>query len=258
MTGVKSALRTLQILEMFAEQRRPLTLGELARGMETPKSSCLALLGTLSERGYLYRVGPEGAYYPTRRWLDNATLVSEHDSLAGQVKISLQRLRDQTGETAISAVLVGDRSFYLDVVESTELVRFTARAGESKPLHASASGRAQLCVMETGERKALIARLKLERITGRTRTSQRSLEQILQQERERGWSANYGEYRPDVISVASGFRLDGAVHSLVIAAPYQRVEAKVAKIGELLHKEAELLVQRVRWPGAPRAKEVAR
>lgn len=258
MIAVKSALRTLQILELFAELRRPLTLAELARGMDTPKSSCLALLGTLTERGYLYRVGPEGAYYPTRRWLDNAARISEHDSVTAEVNASLRRLRDRTGETAISAVLVGDHSVYLDVVESTELVRFTARAGDSKPLHASASGRAQLCALDEAQRKALVGKLKLERITSRTRVTQRSLDQTLQQECRRGWSANYGEFRPDVISIAAGYRLDGAVHSLVVAAPYQRVEAKVDRIGQIVHDEAQRLAQRLLSQGGSRARETGR
>jgi IclR family acetate operon transcriptional repressor len=255
MAAVKSALRTLQILEIFAEMRRPLTLGELARSIDTPKSSCLALLVTLTERGYLYRVGPDASYYPTRRWLDNASQVAEHDSVAPDVKASLERLRDSTGETAIDAVLVGDRSVYLDVVESTELVRFTARAGESKPLHASASGRAQMGVLEEKERKALMGKLSLERITSRTRVSQRSLEQTVQEEWLRGWSANYGEFRPDVISVASGLKLHGTIHALVIAAPYQRVEAKVERIGEMLHREAQSLARRVQWQGEPSRSE---
>lgn len=245
MTAVKSALRTLQILEIFAEQRRPLALGELARLMETPKSSCLALVATLAERGYLYRVGLEGAWYPTRRWLDNASQVAEHDTVAAEVKASLRRLRDATGETAIDAVLVGDRSVYLDVVESSELVRFTARAGDSKPLHASASGRAQLGVLEPAERQALVRKLTLERITSRTRVTQRALEQTVQEESARGWSANYGEFRPDVISIASGLRLGATVHSLVVGAPYQRVEKKVDRIGQAVRAEALALARRL-------------
>ena len=250
MTAVKSALRTLQILEIFADQRRPLTLGELARHMATPKSSCLALLATLAGRGYVYRVGAEGAYYPTRRWLDNASLVAEHDTVAAEVKLSLRRLRDATGETAIDAVLVGDRSVYLDVEESQELVRFTARAGDSKPLHASASGRAQLGVLEPAECQALLRQLTLERITSRTRVTPKALAQTVQEERARGWSANYGEFRPDVISIAAGLRLGATVHSLVVAAPYQRVEKKVDRIGQAVRAEALALARRLHGHGA--------
>ncbi len=80
--SVKSALRTLQILEVFAGAGRPMSLGEVARGIDAPRSSCLALLTTLSERGYVYRVGEPAGWYPTRRWADLSRAVSEHDPVA--------------------------------------------------------------------------------------------------------------------------------------------------------------------------------
>lgn len=243
--GVKSALRTLQVLELFAELRRPLTLGDLARHMAIPKSSCLALLATLADRGYLHRLGVEGSYYPTRRWLDQAQQVAGHDSLGAELQASLRRLQAASGETAIAAVLRHDRSVYLDVVESEELVRFTARAGDSKPLHVSASGRAQLGLLGDDELTALVAGLKMERITARSRTSPRALRQAVLQERERGWSVNLGEYRSDVISIAAGVLLHGTPHSLVIAAPYQRIESRVDRLGALVRQEAQALHRRV-------------
>lgn len=242
--SVKSALRTLQILEAFAEAARPMSLGEVARAIDAPRSSVLALLATMVERGYLYRVGAAPSYYPTRRWLDLAHAVSESDPVSLRIRESLERLRDLTGETAIDAVLATDRSLYLDVVESRELVRFAAQPGETKPLHLSASGRAQLAVLEEGARKAVVAALPAGG-AGRARLNRKALLETVDAERRRGWSTNLGEFRPDVISVAAGFDLHGTVHSLVIAAPRHRVEAKADQIGRLLRDEARALVARL-------------
>ena len=55
--SVKTAARTLDVFECFAEARRPLSLSELARAIEAPVSSCFALIRTLEDRGYLYAVG---------------------------------------------------------------------------------------------------------------------------------------------------------------------------------------------------------
>lgn len=242
--SVKSALRTLQILEAFAEAARPMSLGEVARAIDAPRSSVLALLATMVERGYLYRVGAAPSYYPTRRWLDLAHAVSESDPVSLRIRESLERLRDLTGETAIDAVLATDRSLYLDVVESRELVRFAAQPGETKPLHLSASGRAQLAVLEEGARRAVVAALPAGG-AGRARLNRKALLETVDAERRRGWSTNLGEFRPDVISVAAGFDLHGTVHSLVIAAPRHRVEAKADQIGRLLRDEARALVSRL-------------
>jgi len=243
--SVKSALRTLQILEAFAEARGPMTLSELARAIDAPRSSSLALLTTLSERGYLYRLGGELGYYPTRRWLDRARAVADSDPVAIHVRVSLERLRDLSGETAIDAVLSGEHSLYLDVVESHELVRYTARAGDMKPLHSSASGRALLAVLGEDARRELVAGLWPARGESRARAGRRALLETVAGEAARGWSLNLGEYRPDVISVASGFDLHGTAHALVVAAPFHRVEGRVDEIGKLLRDEARALARRL-------------
>ena len=55
MSDVKVALRTLNLFELFAKQRQPLVLSDLAEQLDIPSSSCLALIRTLSQRGYLYQ-----------------------------------------------------------------------------------------------------------------------------------------------------------------------------------------------------------
>ncbi|MDQ2780442.1 MAG: IclR family transcriptional regulator [Pseudomonadota bacterium] len=243
--AVKSALRTLRVLELFAELQCPQTLAAIARRLDMPKSSCLALLTTLADRGYLYRGAAAGAYYPTRRWLHHASRVAEHDPVANQVRASLVRLRDRIGETVIDAVLAGDQSVYVDVVESTELVRLTARPGDCKPLHVSASGRAQLGVLAEAERAALVGRLVLDGGDKRHRMSRRALTQTVQCERERGWSSNLGEFRPDVASVAVGLDLYGTPHAILVAAPLQRLAPRIDEVAALLRLEVDALAQRL-------------
>ena len=187
MSAVKSSLRTLLIFELFAQRQCPLTLAQIAQALEMPKSSCLALLTTLGERGYLYRYGADGGYYPTRRWLHQANRVAEHDPIAHYVRASLERLRDAFGETALGAMLAGDQSTYLDVVESTELVRFTARPGDVKPLDVSASGRALLGVLPPADRAAVLDRLYAG--AGRPRAARRTLDKLIADEAARGWSS---------------------------------------------------------------------
>ncbi len=241
--AVKSALRTLLIFELFGQRQHALQLSEIARALQCPKSSCLALLATLSERGYLERVADDGSYRPTRLWLHQAQLATRHHDRAQQLHDSLVRLREATGETAISATLVNDRSAYLDVVESTELVRYSARPGEFRPLAVSASGRALLGVLDEARRAALLDRLYAG--PDRPKASRRTLERLVTDEQARGWSVNVGGYRPDVVSVAVGFRLDGSALSLVIGAPRARGEPQADRIGRQLARERQDLLGRL-------------
>src|ERR1700722_7715516 len=50
----KSASRTLDVLELFAREQRPLTLSELAAALDAPVSSCFNLVRALKGRGFLF------------------------------------------------------------------------------------------------------------------------------------------------------------------------------------------------------------
>ena len=242
--AVKSALRTLLIFELFASEQRTLALSEITRALEMPKSSCLALLGTLTDRGYLYKATHDGRYYPTKLWLNNARLVAEHDPLAVQIHAALERLSRDTGETAIHAVLAGDRSVYVDVVESDETIRFSTRSGDTKPLHVSASGRALLGLLESNQMMAIVDRIDLKSmLSNRPDFTRSSLLKLIMEERKRGWACNMGEHNPDVFSVAVGVDLNGSAHALLIAAPLTRAAPHIERIGQLLMQEAQRLIK---------------
>ena len=63
MTNVKTADRTLRLFETFAEEARPLPLSELGRLLSIPVSSCLALIRTFQNAGYIYEVRRRSGYY---------------------------------------------------------------------------------------------------------------------------------------------------------------------------------------------------
>lgn len=239
--AVKSADRTLQLLELFASVGEPMTLAEISHELAAPKSSCLALLNTLAARGYVYRMGSAPSWYPSRRWLECAQAVHARDPIAQTVREALVRLRDATGETAVHATLIEDQAVYLDVVESLELVRYHARIGDVKPLHVSASGRAQLSLLDDARLHALLQRLPLERHIGRGAFTAKALLKIILEARARGYASNVGEFRVDVASVAAGFEIQGSLHAVTITAPLHRAQARIDQWGRLLRKEANML-----------------
>ena len=66
---VKTAFRVIEIVELFAREKQPLALSEMARLLDMPVSSCLGLIRTLEEQGYMYETGRRQGYYPTGRLL---------------------------------------------------------------------------------------------------------------------------------------------------------------------------------------------
>src|SRR4051794_2485901 len=107
---VKAAVRALRVFETYAAEGRALSLSELADRLEIPASSCLLLIRTLLRRGYLYQAGSRSVYYPTRRMLEHATRISQHDPIVERLAPMLSALRDKTRETVGLAKLQGNRA----------------------------------------------------------------------------------------------------------------------------------------------------
>lgn len=242
-SDVKSAKRVLSILQFFAQTKAPATLTQISSALGFPKSSCLALLDTLEGEGYARLDG--GRYYLTRRWLNEARIVAEHDQLTALVRPELERLRDTLGETLILGQRSGRRVVYLDVAEPDRVVRFTAWAGQLKPLHASASGRALLGAMDEPERKHLLESLPLDRYTDKTPTTLAALRKELDRGLRRGWHVNLGEHQADTLSIACALRLYGTPYCLVVGAPMDRARARAEEIGRALAAACERLASQI-------------
>ncbi len=232
--GVKSAFRVLQVLEHFARTRRPALASELREALGLPKSSCFALMETLKNAGYVYWVGRDQGYYPTMKWFNLSRLVAENDPVLLVVEPHLEAIRDATGETAILAKLDDTRVLYLAVVESRHIVRFSASAGDHRPVHPASTGRALLALMTPEERHELIARLPLTRYTPATCTSPRKLAGIIEQEMAQGWHVNLGAHMSDTASVSVPLHFGLEHYALAVGAPLARLDGRVPKIAKEL------------------------
>ncbi|MSQ55238.1 MAG: IclR family transcriptional regulator [Betaproteobacteria bacterium] len=238
---VKSADRTVQILETFAAAGEPLGVSELGRRLAIPVSACYGLLRSLEQRGYLYELGPRKGWYPTLRWLQQARLVAARDPVLERVSSLLDALCAATGETVVLGKRSGSTVTYLNVVESGNPIRYSAQIGDRKPLHSSAAGKALLGAMAPDARAALLATLKLARVTPNTIVKRDLLEKDLAAGAQRGWYATRGENVADVHAIAAPVKIDGETYALVLAGPANRMQAGLkAHAAALLRARKEI------------------
>ena len=224
---VKTAARTLDVFEAFIGACRPLSLSDLARAIGAPVSSCFGLVKTLESRGYLYALASRRAFYPTRKMLENARRIAEHDPLVDIARPALEALHKRTGETVLLGRRAGGQVVYVDVIESASRVRYTAQPGEFFPLHSSAIGKAILSRIPEDTLHTLLSGLKLGRVTPRTITRKPALLRELAVSRQRGWFCNEGENVNDVMAVAVPLRIEGDICAVSVAGPIDRVKARL-------------------------------
>ena len=241
--GVATVERLLALYEVFHRAQRPLSLSELAREAGIPKSSCHAIVKTLAARGHLYQLQRPRALYPTRKLYDLTREIHARDPLAERIVPLLERLRDTSEETVILGKEQGEAVIYLQVIEGLHPIRYSARPGEFKPLHASAIGKALLGTLKDAALAASLASLPLPRVTPRTLTDRHQLAEDIAEGRRRGYFVTRGENVPDVWAVSCTLVLDGQTLAVAVAGPRHRMEGRVAPCAQLLLATAGLITR---------------
>ncbi|SDJ97863.1 transcriptional regulator, IclR family [Pseudomonas delhiensis] len=223
---VKLVARTLDLIEVFAQERRALSLTELARLLDIPMSSCLGLIRTLHARGYLYEVRKRGGYYPTKRLLAAATRIDSGDPLVSLVEEHLHLLQREVDETVVLGKLEGGRVLYLCVVESSQPIRYSTQVGELRPLHANSIGQAILARLPEAEAREILGGLEMRRFTELTLCTVDDYLARLPAVRERGWSENLGESSDDLAALACAFNFSGEWYAVSVAGPLPRMRQR--------------------------------
>jgi len=222
---VKLVARTLDLFELFAHEQRPLSLTELSRGLDVPMSSTLALVRTLTVKGYLYEIRRRGGYYPTRKMGGMCSEIEALDPLLEMVRPFLVGLRDKCGETVVIGKRAGIHVIYLDVVHSLQAIRYTSLPGDLRPIQFNSIGKVLFSVMDADEQRNLISKLDWPKITPRTLASKKSFMRDIEVIRERGWASNLGESVPDLAAIAMAFELNSEHYGVSIVGPIARMEA---------------------------------
>lgn len=228
-------LRVVQVIEVFAREKQPLALSELARLMDMPVSSCLGLIRTLEARGYIYETGRRQGYYPTGRLLSMAQVIAAHDPVLDRVRPALQELRDTARETVVLGKLRGDGLvMYLAVLDAPQSIRYTVEAGETRPAWANSLGRALLSTLEPQARRKVLQQARRTPLTEATETSVAALDAAIDGGIARGWFGNFGESVADLAGIAWPVRIGGRVYAVSIAGPRYRVEPRTGELATLL------------------------
>ena len=220
-----SVERAFAILETFERERRPLSMSELADTCRIPTSTCHALVRTLMRRSYLYQTGRRKDLYPTKRLHDMAATILAHDPVLQRLEPAMQALRDTTRETVILGKRQQDRIVYLEVIEGPQVIRYSARAGDVKPLHSTCIGKALLGELDEGALRALFPKGPLPRVTDATIVSIDALAAEIAGGRAQGCFVTRGENVADVTALAVPFAINHETYGLAVAGPTHRMAA---------------------------------
>lgn len=224
---VPATARTMTLFEVFAQERRELSNSELARLLNLPESSCSDLLYTLQDAGYLTRTSRTRRYYPTRRLLETAQAIAEHNPQFAVCAEAIELLRDSTGETTISGRLEQGYVQIIGFQESRYELRYVLKVGSKFGLHVSALGKAVLAAIPPAEAARQLRLKPLRKVTPRSITDIPTLERQVEDIRRAGYTLVEGEGAEGVSALAIAGFIGGEAFAICLTGPTERINRNI-------------------------------
>ncbi|MEU7000141.1 IclR family transcriptional regulator [Nonomuraea sp. NPDC046570] len=248
---VKSAERTVRILETLAASPDRLTLSELQQATGYPRSSLHALLRTLAELKWIEADAARSAFGIGPHALLTGTAYLDKDPALQFAQETLEDLRAEVGYTVHFARRDGAHVLYLASRESRAGHRIISRVGRRLPAHATALGQALLAQLTDDEAAALLPG-SLSALTPNTITDRDALLAELGRVRARGWAAEREQGTPGVacVAVAVDYRIP-ATDAISCSMP-------AALFAEQADRITEAVVEHTRGLGATLRREGVR
>ena len=146
---IKSAARTLEILELFQEQRTPLRLTYIFEKLGYPQSSTTTLLKSMVVLGYLNYDRASRTYFPTPRVAALGDWVNHHLFGAGDIDRLVLSIFEQTNETVVISSQNDIFIQHLRIIQPTHPHKVAMTEGSMRVLPHSAAGLALMSRMQT-------------------------------------------------------------------------------------------------------------
>lgn len=227
--SIPPSFRNLHILEVLAAEGRPLTATEINATLKLPVPTIHRLVANLEAEGYLSRQLDDRSYQPgpKLRQMMQGVIRFWHQGLP-QHDV-LVRLNERLGETCNLAIPDGDAMLYVDRVETQWPLRIQLHVGSRVPLHATASGKLSLALMDDADLDRYLKRARLKAFTPNTIIEPRRLREELRQIAQQGYSTDRHEFVAGMIAVAVPVRNEAGhmVATLSFHAPEQRMSLEM-------------------------------
>lgn len=222
---VKSADRTLDLLEYLAVCPGPAPSSSIAGALGIPKSSLFHLMATLTERGYVaageegYTIGPKVAE------LARGADAGAH--LGKLMSPIVDELSRSINETCGFNRQLGDDTEVIYTRSGQHSLSFTMKTGDLAPLYAVSAGKALLARKDDAWLDAYFKRVRFEMFARNTIQSVERLMRDIERTRAEGFGVVDEEFTPGILGVAMAVRRgDTVVGAINVAIPGARYDQR--------------------------------
>jgi DNA-binding IclR family transcriptional regulator len=199
--------RACDVLRLFTRQKPRWTISELARHLNVPKSGVFRLVKTFVRKHFL-QSGEDSHEYElgSAIWELTGIVSGTRERLVEKASPYLRDLNKTTGLLVSLRVLENEQMVIVDRVEGNDPVKVIFPVGTHQPLNHGAPGKLLLAYhYPTGSAqfRELISQGKISKLTDRTLTDRRRLQEELNKIRRLGYATSDGEAIRGTIGIAA-------------------------------------------------------
>lgn len=234
--------RATHVLDFLHAHGRPISTGDLARGLDAPRSTIYSLVRTMTECGLLGVADAEGRLYFGRKLYLWGMDYMRENALVRQGRRAVDDLAIETGETSELCMLTEGRYTIIHMCPGARPFRISSAVGLQIPLPWTASGRLLLSGLERVEIDRLVSDADLQLPDGRSIDRDQFYAEIARAT-DLGHVVTSGLVDAMTKCLAVPIRGTGGqvAATLCLVLPIDTVEAQVRRLIELLRQRANAL-----------------
>ncbi len=196
--------KTFAVIRCISNHDDGLTLSDIVKKLEAPKSTVFKILHTLEKELIVEKKNDR--YFLGSMLIHYGLHTLSQRDLKAVANPFLYSLMEETGETAHLAVPVGMQSMILDVVLTTHPIRFSSPVGSLFPLYCTSHGKTVLAFTEDFTVDEYLENNSLLVRTDKTITDPDDLRTEIDRIRTQGYSMDEIEFADDIRCCAAPVR----------------------------------------------------
>lgn len=250
----EAAARVMHLLDCFSESEPELRLTDLSRRLEMDKAQVLRLASTLETGGFLVRDPGTKRYRLGVTLLRLGALVQRRLDVRQAARPHLERLVEETQETARLVVPNADGPICVEVVDSPRGIRVFAQPGARMPWNAGASPRTILAFLPKSEQEWILSQTKFRSYNEHTTTDPEELRLQIEEIRTRGYLLAGNDLDDGATGVSAPvFGSRGEILGAInVSAPSHRLTGDdTDRFIELVVAAAQAISRELGYSGAP-------
>ena len=196
--------RALDILKIVGNNNEPMSLTDISKSLDIPKTTVFNIINTLvdekclvlkDKRSKLYELGI-GIYEIGNLYINKV----EYSSL---IRDAIRLIRDELSSSSFACVVDNDELIYIDKVETSDTLKSSIKLGQRMPMYSASLGKAILSFYDEKTLESYLERVELKAKTQKTITNKDELKLELEKARKNGYAISDEENDAGLYCIAA-------------------------------------------------------